>query len=235
MTEAAQRTKRAPRRRRRRPAGIDSSLLPAAIVEHYGAQIDEVAPEVLLTAWSWYERGRQESREAAAAEVERERLRYQEAALKWIEAVPAAAQGKPPKVNGTPSRPAWTPAQPKLPPGQGEPMRPEDQGATGDIGAEVDSFVAQDSGEAPTEGSEGVPAKYLPIGHYTSDVVAPIVDMAESMAKTPSFGVQVARDLLSKSEATCRNPPSGIIGMIDAALVKRDQRVGQDWSKMKEV
>ena len=58
---------------------------------------------------------------------------------------------------------------------------------------------------------------------------------AEAISKNAAFGAEVARELLADGEKRCADPPTGIVGQIEARLRTRDMLRGESWKGMEEV
>jgi len=102
----------------------------------------------------------------------------------------------------------WQPAQPVHPEGQGSPVA-----GVAKAGEDpMQQYMAD--GDDPGEVGDGPPAetdpRFAPIGHYTSAVVRPIVELAMRMAKDSNVGAQTARELLTRDEPTCTDPPDDL-------------------------
>lgn len=202
-----------------------SLLLPEAVARHYAGK--RTAPEVLLAAWSWYERGVAAGLEQGRADLEAERARLEALLRQQLEGVRDLVAAAPAASGGGGPRPAaalhtrqtepWTPKEQKFPPGHGEPYKPPEPQGDG-----LEDFVSPDV--APAAGPQ-----YGAIGHFTADQVEPVVRHAEAIAKNPALGAKVARDLLAKSEPTIREIPSGIVGQIETALRNMNELRGENW------
>lgn len=231
---------------KRRVPQVDLDLLPPEVADHYRGD-DKMPPwELLMVAAGWFQRGLEAGKAEADAQVERERARFdaEMAALAWVSQAPRPARPEPPAqaittAQNSTQAPAWKPAPPNFHPDHGQKVDPNAPTQAGEsVGDALADYVAPDA-PRPHEGAPPAQApppdgdvepEFLPIGHYSSDVVAPVVRQAMAMAKNPQMGAKVARDLLADAEKRCKDVPTSMFTQIDARLKSLNERNGEDWS-----
>ena len=178
----------------------------------FGAELDNLPVTVLMWGRSLYDAGRKAG------------MLEQPASARAI--TPAGGGGSasgaaqtPPAGSQAPSR-DWEPdpnLKPNLPDAQIEGAEDGTRELTEALSHE-DQLAAATGGTADPPVQPAGEGQYAAIGHYTTEVVQPLVKWAEGRAANPPKAAQIIRHLLAKAEPRQQAPPSGIHASAEAMM-----------------